>query len=83
MSDQEVTRWQHNRIYPQPTHIHKSLRMYKRFDLPFTNFHIDYDFKIVLYAIVVKLIVINFWDLCSKQAILETFCIGCPTMVTF
>ena len=25
MSDQEVTRWQHYRIYPQPAHTHKSV----------------------------------------------------------
>ena len=38
---------------------HKSLRV---FDLPFTNFHIDKDFNIVLYANIVKLIALNFCD---------------------
>ena len=41
MSDREPTRW----------HLslsHKSLRVHLRFDLPFANFHIDYDLEIIL-----------------------------------
>ena len=30
MSDREPTRWQHNRIYPQPLHTHNSLRVNDR-----------------------------------------------------
>ena len=36
MSDQEVTRWHINHIYLQPAHTHKSMRVHKQFDLPFT-----------------------------------------------
>ena len=57
MSDREPTRWQHNRIYPP---FHRSLHVYVRFDLPFTNFHIDYESEIVLT--VVKLIALNLCD---------------------
>ena len=37
MCDREVTRWQHNHIYTQPAHTHKSVRIRKRFDFPFTK----------------------------------------------
>ena len=30
MSDREPSRWQHNPIYPQPLHAHKSLRVNDR-----------------------------------------------------
>ena len=48
---------------------HKSLRVHLRFDLPFTNFHIDNDFEIILY--VVKLIALNLCYKCMKWAILK------------
>ena len=31
MRDGESTRWQHNRIYPQPLHTHNSLRVDDRY----------------------------------------------------
>ena len=40
MSAPEVTRWQHNHIYPQSAKTNNSLRIHKRFDLPFSNFYI-------------------------------------------
>ena len=63
MSYQEVTtrRWLHNHIYPRPTHTNESLRVYKQLDLPFTNFHIVYDFKIV-FVTVMKFIALIFCD---------------------
>ena len=69
MSDWEVTRWQHNRIYPQLADTHKSLRVHKRFDLIFTNFPIVYNFKIV-YATLMNLVALIFCDKCGKQATL-------------
>ena len=45
------------------------MRVYLRFGLPFTNFHGDYDFEIVLT--VVKLIALNLCDKCMKRAILK------------
>ena len=39
MSDPGVTRWHHNRIYPQLAHTHKSLRVHKHKVFPATGYH--------------------------------------------
>ena len=72
MGDREVTRWQHNRIYTQPAHTHRSLRVHNRihFDLSFKNFHIPvvYDYEIVFVAVVDYFIFCNQY---SKQVTLK------------
>ena len=47
MSDGEVTRWQHNRTYPQPIH-HFEYTEDLICNLQISIGPIDYDFKIVL-----------------------------------
>ena len=58
MSDHGVIRRQNNRIYPQPTNTQKSLSVHKRFDLPLTNCHIVYDFKV--FFTIMKLVALIF-----------------------
>ena len=60
--------------------IHKSQRVHLQLDLPFTNFHIDYGFEIILT--VVKLVALNLYDLCMKRAILKACFLWFATMIT-
>ena len=69
MSDRKVTRWQHNRIYPQNVHTHKYT---KTIWFAIYKFHIVYHFRIV-YVTFMKLI---------PKVTLETYCLWFATMVT-